>query len=368
VKVVVVLPTYNGHDNVASLLAALAGQRARLAHELHVLVVDDGSPDGTAGRVRELQRCRDDLHLLEGRKRGLGVAYLRGFRYAMDALGADVVCQMDADWSHDPADLPRLLAALEAGADVAIGSRYVPGGSVPADWPRRRKLASLLGNLTARYVAGLYRVRDCTAGFRAIRASLLRHIDLERMRVQGYAFQVALLRAAVVAGGCVREVPVRFVDRAAGESKLGLSDIVEFLINAWWIRLESGRTFIKFALVGASGVVVNLGCFSALLAAGVSKYLASPIAIETSIVSNFLLNNYWTFRRRTLRSRKRVRGLKFNLVSFFSLGVSYGTFVALSLAFPAGTPHVHQIIGILPATGVNYFLNSYWTFRSDARP
>jgi dolichol-phosphate mannosyltransferase len=284
-------------------------------------------------------------------------------RHALDALQADVVFEMDADFSHKPEDVPRLLSAIETGADLVIGSRYVKGGSIPKEWGLLRKLNSMGGNIVARYIAGIYTIRDCTAGFRAIRASLLRRIDLNELRVQGYAFQVALLHAAVEEGGRLIEVPVDFVDRKRGESKLGPSDIIEFAINVWWIRLHRSRTFVKFAIVGASGVLVNLGFFTLLLMTGVNKYIASPIAIELSIVWNFLLNNYWTFRRRKTVDRARIRGLKFNLVSLLALGVSYGTFVAMSLAFPYTMPQVHQLIGIVPATLVNYFLNSYWTFK-----
>jgi dolichol-phosphate mannosyltransferase len=166
----------------------------------------------------------------------------------------------------------------------------------------------------------------------------------------------------------IEEIPVEFVDRSAGDSKLGLSDIVEFIINAWWIRFRRSTTFIKFLLVGASGVFVNLALFTLLLNAEVNKYLASPIAIEASVISNFLLNNYWTFRSRQTRDRVRVKGLKFNLVSLIALGVSYSTFIVLSVIFPGVSPQIHQFLGIIPATLVNYFLNSYWTFKHAPVP
>jgi dolichol-phosphate mannosyltransferase len=156
---------------------------------------------------------------------------------------------------------------------------------------------------------------------------------------------------------------VDFIDRTAGESKLGISDIIEFIVNAWWIRLHSSKTFIKFAVVGLSGVIVNLGIFTLLLQANVNKYIASPISIEVSIITNFLLNNYWTFRSRKSHDRLRIKGLKFNAVSLVSLGVSYTTFVILSVLFPETAPAVHQLIGIAPAMLINYFLNSYWTFK-----
>jgi dolichol-phosphate mannosyltransferase len=271
---------------------------------------------------------------------------------------------MDADFSHDPADVPRLMSEIDASADFVIGSRYVRGGSIPKEWGLLRRLNSLGGNIVARYLAGIYRVRDCTAGFRAIRTSILRKIDFANLRVRGYAFQVTLLHQAVTVGAQVKEIPVHFTDRKYGDSKLGLSDIVEFIANAWWIRLQSLQTFVKFAVVGGTGVVVNLGAFTALLAFGANKFVSSLIAIELSIVSNFLLNNYWTFKERRTKDRVRIRGVKFNLVSLVSLAVSFGTFVVLSALFPAAPPQLHQFIGIVPAVLVNYFLNSYWTFRT----
>ena len=361
-KTVIIIPTYNERENIGALVKELQREFGRIRHEMHILVVDDSSPDGTAEAVRLLQNNHTNLHLIEGERAGLGVAYIRGMQYACERLGADVVLEMDADFSHKPEDVPRLMSEIDAGADFVVGSRYVKGGSLPKNWGLLRRFNSLGGNIAARYIAGINRVRDCTAGFRAIRTSILRRIDLNSLRVQGYAFQVALLHAALVENARIKEVPVDFVNRRYGQSKLGFRDIVEFATNVWWIRLQSSKTFIKFGIVGLSGVLVNLGFFTLLLAMGISKYIASPIAIELSIVSNFLLNNYWTFRHRVTKDRTRIRGLKFNLVSILALCLSYGTFVMLSLTFPDTAAQIHQLIGIIPAMLINYLLNSYWTF------
>jgi len=367
-KIVIIIPTYMEKDNIGALIDALQPQLANLDHETAILVVDDNSPDGTAHVVAAKQSQDPNIYLLQGRKAGLGAAYIRGMQYALDQLEADVIFEMDADLSHKPNDVPRLMAAIDAGADFVIGSRYVRGGKIPSNWGLMRRMNSMFGNFVARYVAGIYRIRDCTAGFRAIRGVVLRRINLNALRVQGYAFQVALLHEAVSVDARIEEIPVEFVDRSAGDSKLGLSDIVEFIINAWWIRFRRSTTFIKFLLVGASGVFVNLALFTLLLNAEVNKYLASPIAIEASVISNFLLNNYWTFRSRQTRDRVRVKGLKFNLVSLIALGVSYSTFIVLSVIFPGVSPQIHQFLGIIPATLVNYFLNSYWTFKHAPVP
>ena len=355
------IPTYNEADNITLLLQRLS----ELYDDPNMLflVVDDESPDGTGHLVREFAAQDDRVRLLEGRKRGLGAAYVRGITHAMEQLGAEVVIQMDADFSHDPADAGRLVARVAADADVAIGSRYVAGGAVDESWGFRRRQLSLWGNRLARWIAGLKGVRDCTAGFKAIRSSALRKARVGEITVLGYAFQVALLHRLQHSGARVVEEPIYFRDRERGVTKLGMDSMLEFFYQIWWLRLTSHRTFIKFCLTGLSGVFVNLGSFQLLTALGVHRYLASPIAIELSIISNFLVNNYWTFADRTLVGGKRIRGLKFNVVSLLSLAVSYGTFVLLSLLLPAVPPVWLQALAIAPAVVVNYFLNSYWTFR-----
>lgn len=373
-KVIVIIPTYNECENIARLIEAIRIQFHHLASRMPavrpgILVVDDHSPDGTAERVRSLQHGSSGIHLIEGEKAGLGAAYIRGMTHAVEVLAADVVFEMDADFSHRPEDIPRLLERIVGGADLVIGSRYVPGGSIPAGWGWRRRLNSRGGNLLARYGAGLGSVRDCTAGFRAIRTGLLKRIDLSRLGVKGYVFQVALLHAAIRQGARVEEVPVDFVERAHGASKLRLADIVEFVRHVFRLRLHDSQTFIRFGLVGALGVIVNLGAFTILLGMEWNRYVASPLAVELAIASNFLLNNFWTFRQRASRDPFHLRGLKFNLVSVVTLSVSTLAFVLTSRAFRPLSPQLCQLAGVVPAWFANYTLNSRWTFReADARP
>ena len=361
-RVVIIVPTYNERENIGPLIEALQVEFEGLNHDMRILVVDDESPDGTSEVVREKQRVYSNVHLILGRKKGLGAAYIRGMRHATDHLGADVVFEMDADFSHKPEDVPRLMAALEDGADFVIGSRYVKGGRIPDEWGFHRRMISRCGNLAARCIAGLYRVKDCTAGFRAIRKTVIDHIDWSVLTVQGYAFQIALLNQAVIYNAVVKEIPVEFINRTHGESKLGLSDILEFIVNVWWIRLHNSKTFLKFGAVGVSGILVNLSFFTLFLWSGLHKYLASPLAIEMSVLWNFWLHNVWTFGSRDVSSSIPMKCLKFNLVSLGALVVSYSSFVILSIFFPAVSPQIHQLIGIIPGTLVNYFMNSYWTF------
>jgi dolichol-phosphate mannosyltransferase len=344
-KIVICLPTYNERENIEAVIKAIFEQQAeRRDDELNILVIDDNSPDGTADIVRSLQKDFDKLHLITGKKEGLGAAYIRGFRFARKELKADIVMEMDADFSHDPADIPRMLEPLKDDTSFVIGTRF--------------------GNIFARLIAGLWKVKDCTAGFRSIKSSLIDKIDLNDLGVKGYAFQIALLERAINAGAVIREIPVDFTDRQYGKTKMSLKDILEFMMNCLLIRIGKLKTFLQFSLVGTSGVLVNLGSFSLLYnLLGINKFLASPIAIEISILSNFFLNNTWTFGGKKTEDMMPVRGLKFNLVSFLSLGISYGTFVLLMANVPDIVPQIAQALGIIPATLVNYFINFHWTFK-----
>ena len=359
-KVVIIIPTYNEAGNIERLISEIQSRIAPLPHQIDLLVVDDDSPDGTGDRVRSLMGLYSNLHLLKGKKKGLGAAYIRGMTFAMNHLNADVVMEMDADFSHNPADIARLLDTL-CNADFVIGSRYVRGGKIPDNWAYLRKLNSKFGNIFARYIVGLSPIRDCTAGFRAIRTSILKKINLSMIKTRGYCFQINLLYKAVINGARVVEIPVEFTDRTHGESKLGLRDIVEFFLFVWVIRLGSNTTFFKFIVVGLSGFIVNLGLFTIFLSLGLNKYIASPISIEISIISNFMLNKMWTFSNDKNDDGLVIKDVKFNIFSNFTLIISYAAFVLLSLVYPKVVPHIFQGVGVLFAALVNYFFNTYWT-------
>ncbi|MEX2251118.1 MAG: polyprenol monophosphomannose synthase [Acidimicrobiia bacterium] len=229
-RVTVVIPTYNERENLSQIVAAVVDQGYR------VLVVDDFSPDGT-GELAD--RLAVDAPLVgvihRPAKEGLGPAYAAGFDHALGA-GAEIVVEMDADFSHDPADLPRLVAAIEGGADMAIGSRYVQGGSTP-DWPLVRRLISRGGNLYARLMLGIP-IRDATAGFRALRADALRTLPYRAAEASGYGFQVEMAWRAHQQGLAVVEVPISFRDRTRGTSKMGTKIVIEAmkLVTVWGFR------------------------------------------------------------------------------------------------------------------------------------
>ncbi len=214
-----ILPTYNEIENLEAIVAAAAQALARAAPEgFRILVVDDGSPDGTGELADRLSSEHDWLQVLHrSEKNGIGPAYLAGFGHALDH-GAGYVMEMDSDFSHDPADLARLLQAVYDGADLALGSRYVPGGGV-TEWGLLRRFISEGGSTYARIVLGL-RVRDLTGGFKCFRREVLEAIHFGGVRSQGYAFQVELTYRATQAGFRVVEVPIVFRDRQHGTSKM----------------------------------------------------------------------------------------------------------------------------------------------------
>jgi dolichol-phosphate mannosyltransferase len=235
-RVTVVVPTYNESENLADLASAVTDLGYRM------LVVDDASPDGTGAIAEELAATNPSLSVMHRpAKEGLGRAYADAFDRLLGDESADVIIEMDADFSHDPADLPRLVAAVEAGADLAIGSRYVPGGSTP-DWPWPRRAISRGGNLYARAMLGIP-VRDSTAGFRAFRSSTLAGLPYRSARASGYGFQVEMAWKAVRQGARISEVPVVFRDRTRGSSKMGWRIVVEamWLVTLWGIRSLPGR-------------------------------------------------------------------------------------------------------------------------------
>jgi dolichol-phosphate mannosyltransferase len=231
-RVLVVLPTYNEADNLDRVVRRIRTAFAAAT----VLVVDDGSPDGTADMAEVLGKELGNVEVMRRPyKSGLGSAYRAGFRWGMDN-GFEACVEMDADLSHEPEALPGLVAPLDSGHDLVIGSRYVQGGSIP-DWSWHRRLLSRGGNVYADILLGLG-VADSTAGFRAYRTSLLERIDLDRIRADGYGFQIEMTYQAKRAGASMIEVPIRFVDRVEGESKMSMFIVVEALglVTLWGAR------------------------------------------------------------------------------------------------------------------------------------
>lgn len=230
----VIIPTYKEKENIGRIIDAIVA----LDGGYHVLVMDDGSPDGTADIVREKQDEHGHIiSLIEREKKlGLGTAYIYGFKWGLER-DYKYIFEMDADFSHPPADLNRLLAACVAGADVAIGSRYVPGGGV-VNWPKNRLILSRGASLYSRIITGMP-IMDPTAGFICYRREVLEHLDLDKIKFVGYAFQIGMKYLAYKAGFKLSEVPIQFVDREHGVSKMHAGIIREGIIGVIALRLNS---------------------------------------------------------------------------------------------------------------------------------
>lgn len=237
---IVIIPTYNERENIENIIRAVFG----LTKEFHILIIEDGSPDGTAGIVKELQKeFPEQLFIVERRgKLGLGTAYIAGFKWALEH-GYEYVFEMDADFSHNPNDLPRLYkACAEEGGDVAIGSRYVSGVNV-VNWPMGRVLMSYFASKYVRIITGLP-IHDTTAGFKCYRRQVLETIDLDQIRFKGYAFQIEMKFTAYKCGFKVVEVPVIFINRELGTSKMNSSIFGEAIFGV--IKLKFNSWFHKY--------------------------------------------------------------------------------------------------------------------------
>jgi dolichol-phosphate mannosyltransferase len=345
---VVIIPTSNEARSIGILLDALIG-RVFLATtwDCHALVVDANSPDGTADVVREKQKHSGKVHLIvEQQKEGLGAAYFKGFRHAVESLSADAVVEFDGDLQHPPDSIPVLLAALDQGADLVLGSRRRPGGSYPRGWSFVRRFLSEVGGFVSRFLLffplnAFWQVTDPTTGLKATRVDdRFRSLDFDSFLGRGFGYKLEMLFRLVQAGSRIKEVPLQFRLREAGESKMEGQAPWDILRTCMVLRFrhEGTRRFFKFALVGLSGYIVNgvlLEVFSRMafiralaenftfFRSTVLAFLsqqsgwASVLSVEGSILSNFLWNNVWTFRgTRTQTRGKTVRRLLgFNLTS-----------------------------------------------------
>lgn len=264
-KVVITIPTYNERENVPILITSLFNLEAskKTKYKISVLVIDDRSPDGTADEIRRMQKIFPDLYLIQGRKNGLGAAYRRGFNYVLKNIKFDVVVMMDADMSHDPNDVPHLLEAIDQGNDIAIGSRYAPGGMIPGSWPLLRILNTRVAHFVARFVGGIdTELAELTGGFKAMRRTALERIPYRKARVSGFGFQLFLSNEFVNQEFLVTEVPINFHDRLSGSSKMRSKDIIEFIrIAAELNETSSFKTLMRQCIAAITGVLVTIASY-----------------------------------------------------------------------------------------------------------
>jgi len=303
--IVVILPTYNEKANIEKMIPVLEEEVFPKIknHSMLLLVADDHSPDGTAQAVKAFGKKWKNIHLLMGNKEGLGSAYVRAMKYAMEKLSADAVIEFDSDFQHDPHDIPRLIEAMDNGADYVIGSRYVKGGKIPKEWGIDRKVQSIFGSIFARIVLFTFGIHDMTSGFKLTKTSFLKKVDLDNLYSKNYSYKIQILYEVVKLGAKVKEVPIIFYERAKGKSKMNTNNIVESFLVVLKIRMHESRKFIKFLMVGGTGFMLNfivyfiLGHFTT-----VNLVVANTIGAELAIFSNFNLNNLWTFNDNTTKT------------------------------------------------------------------
>lgn len=331
--VVIILPTYNEAENIGPLITKLhAVLENEKKYQSSILVVDDRSPDGTADRVRRLMKQYSNIELLEGKKEGLGAAYIRGMQHAVDRMHADILFEMDADLSHDPALIPSFLRKLEEGYDYVVGCRYIKGGSIPRNWPWYRKIFSVGANLIVRYGLMLPQYHEWSNGYRAIRSPVFQAVSSGLKKYRGYTFQIAFLHRAIRADFRVGEIPCEFFDRTWGKSKI---IPYEYIPNVFrYVFLNS--SFVKFFITGTVGFSVDFAIAYFLINSfDLHKPTANALSGEVAIATNFTINNFWSF------SHKRIRGglpaylkkfLHFNFVASGAIAIQWiGMYLALDI-------------------------------------
>ncbi len=237
-KACVIIPTYNEKGNITKLIPKLLEVFSTIQDfDMNILVVDDSSPDGTSDVAKEFSQKHKNIFLLKREKKeGLGAAYIAGFKEAINKIKADIIVQMDADFSHDPKFLPKIVSYTN-DYDFVIGSRYVENGGT-VNWSIIRKAISRGGNFIARKVANLNGVNDCTSGYRAMNVNLVNKMDTKNINIFGYAFLMSMLYEAKRNNARIKETPIIFVDRVEGSSKIGLKDIIQFFITSLKFRLK----------------------------------------------------------------------------------------------------------------------------------
>lgn len=321
-RVVIVMCSFNEAENIGPMIDELLGKEfPKIKNaDMHLLVVDAHSPDGTGEIVKEkMKTYKNNLHLLSKEKEGLGADYVAGFKYSMDELKADAVMEMDADFQHPPRFVKPMVEAYLDGADYVIGSRYIPGGSVPKEWALFRKAVSYFGNLFIRLVLIKPKLHDLTTGFRLTKIKgVLDKIDLDNlMEPHRFAYKVDLLYQSVKNAKKVIEVPLEFASRTKEKSKFDMKETIATFRVAIILGIKDKARFIKFGTVGFAGYVVNASTLYLFTTLNFSSVAAWGLSTELAIINNFIFNNIWTFKEEKITGLKRwiYKFLQFNLTS-----------------------------------------------------
>lgn len=335
-KIVIVMPAYNEAENLKLMIPELFEKyfpEIKNA-QMHLLIVDDYSPDKSGELIKDLMKKYSNLHLLQKQKEGLGWAYIRGFQYAIEKLNADAVMEMDADYQHPPRFVKPMVEAYLNGAEYCIGSRYIKGGSIPKEWALPRKLVSFFGNLFIRICLLNFKIHDLTTGFRLMKVNgVLDQIDLEHlMHLERFAYKTDLLYQCMKLAKKTVEVPLEFANRTKEKSKFNWLEFVTSLKVAIILGIKDKQKLIKFAIVGGTGFVVNFLFLRVFRYLGLSELFVWIFATELAIVNNYIFNNIWTFKD------SEIKGLKAMILKFLQFNLtSAGALIIQSIAGPIGT-------------------------------
>ena len=338
-----IIPTYNERGNIEPLVDILQKVFKKIPSqwEMHILFVDDSSPDGTADIVRKKMEKFSNVHLfLNKEKVGLGGAYMKGMTHAIAELKADVIFEFDADFQHDPELIPNFLKKIENGADLVLGSRYIEGGSIPRYWGLMRKILSVGGNFYIRTLMLDRKIHDWTTGYRALRPWVFEKVKGKITELKTYTFQISFLYYAREVDAKIAEVPLNFAERRWGESKMpGL----ESMIKTFWFVTRTRildfihSRFFKFGIVGFTGFLVNFGFLRLFRSLGLTETLSWLFSTELAIINNYAFNNLWTF------SEKKISGLKSTLLKFMQFNLTSAGALAIQSVFgPLGV----KLVGV----------------------
>ena len=378
---VIVIPTYNEADNIGRMIEYLntktfvdiKNKKEDLVQDwqMKILVVDGNSPDGTGKVVEKEAKKYDNTFLYtETSKDGIGAAYLKGFKYAMESLKADFVFEFDGDFQHPPETIPVMLKAMEDGYDYVIGSRKIKGGSNPKGWGFKRVFFSEVGGFTARFMMffpfkNFFKVTDPTTGLKVTRVAGFidkMSLDYSRLLTRSFGYKLQLLFETLKMGAKFKEVPLKFHVRNAGESKIEPKTAKDIFRVAFLLRWQDDFTqkFLKFGTVGGVGFVINtVGAkiFKSALISDNSNLsllngISNALAAEISIISNFIFNNLWTFSKEKITDKNKLitKFLTFNLSSVFSGIVIPSLVIALLTALFGDKLFLYQVIAIFGLT------------------
>lgn len=335
-RVVIVIPTYNEREQTPKMIEALAEFFKTVKnYDMHLLYADDTSPDKTYEIVQEKMKKYPWLHLaLNEKKSGIGGGYRKGFRYAMEKLKADYVMEFDSDFQHRIEDIPQLLNKIQDDFDLIIGSRYVKGGSIPSGWGIKRKFFSVVGNLICRIGFLQPKIHDFTTGFKLTKVKgNLDEYNLDGFYSNSFAYKIQMTAEMANSGKKIVEVPIQFMPRVAGESKLIKNELGDFLRTIFLFQLHNPKMIklFKFGTVGGTGFVVNFVALRLLRNFGFTETLSWALSTELAIINNYIFNNIWTFKD------QEIKGLKQTIFKFLQFNLtSAGALLIQSIAGPIG--------------------------------